>query len=886
MAKKYVYSWGDGKAEGSGKLKDLLGGKGANLAEMSRLGVPVPPGFTITTEMCRFYWENGQKLPEILKEEAGIALKNLEKLSGKKFGDANNPLLVSVRSGAAISMPGMMDTILNLGLNDEVADGLAKLTNNPRFAWDSYRRFMQMLGDVALGIEHEKFEEKLNEIKAKKGVKNDLDLDADDLHEVVKLYKEVYRSEGKEFPQEPVEQLWVAVEAVFASWNNKRAIKYREINGMDKMGLLGTAVNVQMMAFGNMGESSGTGVAFTRNPNTGEDKTYGEFLLNAQGEDVVAGIRTPQPLDQLKEINPEVHKELIDTMNRLETVFKDMQDIEFTIENGKLYFLQTRNGKRTAAAAVKIAVDMVNEGLITKGTAITRVKPADIEKLLHPTFDIEELNKAEYFGKGLPASPGAATGMAVFNADDAEAKAKEGLPVILIRPETSPEDIGGMDAAEAILTSTGGMTSHAAVVARGMGKTAVVGAENIVINDKAKTAISNGITIKEGDWLSIEGTEGKVFAGKIKTIKPTGLEGDIKTLLDFADEVSDLGVRANADIPRDAKIAREFGARGIGLCRTEHMFFEGDRIKKMRRMIVSKTKEQREAALAELLPVQKEDFKGLFESMEGYAVTIRLLDPPLHEFVPHEDAAIKDVAESVGITEEELRKVIDDLEEFNPMMGHRGVRLAVTYPEIAEMQIKAIMLAAIEMVKEGKKVKPEIMIPLVGNVKEFTLLRNSAEEIIKNLLKEHQVDVEYKIGTMIEVPRATVTADQIGENADFFSFGTNDLTQLSLGFSRDDYGKYIGDYLEKGIYDSDPFQHIDRNGVGRLIKTAVDLGRGANPHIKLGVCGEHGGDPESVEFCHLVGLDYVSCSPYRVPVARLAAAQAAVEFRRGKKVNY
>ncbi|PWJ95883.1 pyruvate phosphate dikinase [Oceanotoga teriensis] len=886
MAKKYVYSWGDGKAEGSGKLKDLLGGKGANLAEMSRLGVPVPPGFTITTEMCRFYWENGQKLPEILKEEAGIALKNLEKLSGKKFGDANNPLLVSVRSGAAISMPGMMDTILNLGLNDEVADGLAKLTNNPRFAWDSYRRFMQMLGDVALGIEHEKFEEKLNEIKAKKGVKNDLDLDSDDLHEVVKLYKEVYRSEGKEFPQEPVEQLWVAVEAVFASWNNKRAIKYREINGMDKMGLLGTAVNVQMMAFGNMGESSGTGVAFTRNPNTGEDKTYGEFLLNAQGEDVVAGIRTPQPLDQLKEINPEVHKELIDTMNRLETVFKDMQDIEFTIENGKLYFLQTRNGKRTAAAAVKIAVDMVNEGLITKGTAVTRVKPADIEKLLHPTFDIEELNKAEYFGKGLPASPGAATGMAVFNADDAEAKAKEGLPVILIRPETSPEDIGGMDAAEAILTSTGGMTSHAAVVARGMGKTAVVGAENIVINDKAKTAISNGITIKEGDWLSIEGTEGKVFAGKIKTIKPTGLEGDIKTLLDFADEVSDLGVRANADIPRDAKIAREFGARGIGLCRTEHMFFEGDRIKKMRRMIVSKTKEQREAALAELLPVQKEDFKGLFESMEGYAVTIRLLDPPLHEFVPHEDAAIKDVAESVGITEEELRKVIDDLEEFNPMMGHRGVRLAVTYPEIAEMQIKAIMLAAIEMVKEGKKVKPEIMIPLVGNVKEFTLLRNSAEEIIKNLLKEHQVDVEYKIGTMIEVPRATVTADQIGENADFFSFGTNDLTQLSLGFSRDDYGKYIGDYLEKGIYDSDPFQHIDRNGVGRLIKTAVDLGRGANPHIKLGVCGEHGGDPESVEFCHLVGLDYVSCSPYRVPVARLAAAQAAVEFRRGKKVNY
>jgi pyruvate,orthophosphate dikinase len=885
MENKYVYSWGNGKAEGNGKLKDLLGGKGANLAEMSLRGVPVPPGFTITTEMCRLYWENGQVIPQYLKEEVEVALKKVEELTGKKFGDPNNPLLVSVRSGAAISMPGMMDTILNLGLNDEVVEGLAKLTDNKRFAWDAYRRFMQMLGDVALGIEHEKFEEKLNEVKSEKGVKNDLDLNADDLAKVVEKYKELYREEGKEFPQKPEDQLWVATEAVFSSWNNKRAIKYRQINGMDKMGLLGTAVNVQMMVFGNMGDDSGTGVAFTRNPNTGENEIYGEYLLNAQGEDVVAGIRTPKDLSTLEEDNKEVYDKLIETMRKLEVAFKDMQDIEFTIEKGELYFLQTRNGKRTATAAVKIAVDMVEEGLVSKDIAVTRVKPADIEKLLHPAFDTEDLEKAEYFGKGLPASPGAATGIVTFTPDHAEELKAEGKQVILLRPETSPEDIGGMDAAEAILTSTGGMTSHAAVVARGMGKTAVVGAEEIVINPKEKTAKGNGITINEGDWLSIDGTEGKVYVGKVKTIKPTGLEGDIRKLLDYADEVADLGVRVNADTPKDAEIARGFGAKGIGLCRTEHMFFGEERINKMRRMIVSKTKEQREEALKDLLPMQKEDFKGLFEAMEGYAVTIRLLDPPLHEFVPHEESAIKEVAKNVGITEDELRNIVEDLKESNPMMGHRGVRLAITYPEIAEMQVKAIMLAAIEMVKEGKAVKPEIMIPLVGKVNEFTLLKERAEKVINDLLLEHQIDVEYKIGTMIEIPRATVTADEIAEHADFFSFGTNDLTQMTLGFSRDDYGKFIGHYVENGIYESDPFQHIDRNGVGKLVKTATDLGRGANPRIKLGVCGEHGGDPESIEFCHLVGLDYVSCSPYRVPVARLAAAQSAVEFKRGKKVN-
>ncbi|MDK2812642.1 MAG: pyruvate, orthophosphate dikinase [Petrotoga sp.] len=886
MGKKYVYVWNKNRVEGNSKMKDILGGKGANLAEMASLGLPVPPGFTISTEVCKYYWDNGRKFPEDLQSVVEEAMSELENVTGKKFGDNANPLLVSVRSGAAVSMPGMMDTILNLGLNDESVEGLAKLTNNERFAWDSYRRFIQMFGDVALGIAHEKFEEALNEVKKEKGVKQDLELDANDLKKVVELYKKLYKEEGKEFPQDPMKQLWIAIEAVFGSWNNPRAIKYRQINEMDKQGLLGTAVNVVAMVFGNMGEDSGTGVAFTRNPNTGEKKYYGEFLTNAQGEDVVAGIRTPKSLDELKSINPKTYNQLLEVMDKLEKHFRDMQDIEFTVEKGQLYMLQTRSGKRTAAAAVKIAVDMVKEGLISKQEAVMRVKPADIEKLLHPIFDSEELKNAQYIGKGLPASPGAATGKIVFSADDAEKLAKDGEKVILARPETSPEDVGGMNVAEGILTSRGGMTSHAAVVARGMGKTAVVGAEDIVIDLKNKVIKSNGVELKEGDWISIDGNEGKVYAGKIKTVRPEGLAGDISVLLEYADEVSVLGVRANADIPRDAKVAREFGAQGIGLCRTEHMFFGPERINKMRTMIVSKTEEQRKAALEQLLPFQRSDFKGLFEEMEGFSVTIRLLDPPLHEFVPENDEQIKEVAKMIGISEEELRSTVKDLEEFNPMMGHRGVRLAITYPEIAEMQTKAIILAAIDMIKEGKKVQPEIMIPLVGDVKELTILKESVKRIADELIKENNVDLEYKIGTMIEVPRACVVADQIGAEADFFSFGTNDLTQLGLGFSRDDYGKFIGDYIEKGIYEKDPFQQIDREGVGRLIKLALDGGRSTNPKLKVGICGEHGGDPDSIEFAHLVGLDYVSCSPYRVPVARLAAAQAAVNYKRGKTVNY
>jgi pyruvate,orthophosphate dikinase len=886
MGKKYVYVWNKNRVEGNSKMKDILGGKGANLAEMASLGLPVPPGFTISTEVCKYYWDNGRKFPEDLQSVVEEAMSELENVTGKKFGDNANPLLVSVRSGAAVSMPGMMDTILNLGLNDESVEGLAKLTNNERFAWDSYRRFIQMFGDVALGIAHEKFEEALNEVKKEKGVKQDLELDANDLKKVVELYKKLYKEEGKEFPQDPMKQLWIAIEAVFGSWNNPRAIKYRQINEMDKQGLLGTAVNVVAMVFGNMGEDSGTGVAFTRDPNTGEKKYYGEFLTNAQGEDVVAGIRTPKSLDELKSINPKTYNQLLEVMDKLEKHFRDMQDIEFTVEKGQLYMLQTRSGKRTAAAAVKIAVDMVKEGLISKQEAVMRVKPADIEKLLHPIFDSEELKNAQYIGKGLPASPGAATGKIVFSADDAEKLAKDGEKVILARPETSPEDVGGMNVAEGILTSRGGMTSHAAVVARGMGKTAVVGAEDIVIDLKNKVIKSNGVELKEGDWISIDGNEGKVYAGKIKTVRPEGLAGDISVLLEYADEVSVLGVRANADIPRDAKVAREFGAQGIGLCRTEHMFFGPERINKMRTMIVSKTEEQRKAALEQLLPFQRSDFKGLFEEMEGFSVTIRLLDPPLHEFVPESDEQIKEVAKMIGISEEELRSTVKDLEEFNPMMGHRGVRLAITYPEIAEMQTKAIILAAIDMIKEGKKVQPEIMIPLVGNVKELTILKESVKRIADELIKENNVDLEYKIGTMIEVPRACVVADQIGAEADFFSFGTNDLTQLGLGFSRDDYGKFIGDYIEKGIYEKDPFQQIDREGVGRLIKLALDGGRSTNPKLKVGICGEHGGDPDSIEFAHLVGLDYVSCSPYRVPVARLAAAQAAVNYKRGKTVNY
>jgi len=886
MSKKYVYVWNKNRVEGNAKMKDILGGKGANLAEMALLCLPIPPGFTISAEVCKYYWENGMKLPEDLKPSVEAAMRELEESTGKKFGDNENPLLVSVRSGAAVSMPGMMDTILNLGLNDISVEGLAKQTNNERFAWDSYRRFIQMFGDVALEIPHEKFEGVLNRVKREKGVETDIELDADDFKKVVDLYKKIYQEEGKTFPQDPMEQLLVSIEAVFRSWNNPRAIKYREINKLDDKKFLGTAVNVMAMVFGNMGEDSGTGVVFTRDPSTGEKRYYGEFLLNAQGEDVVAGIRTPRPLDELREIMPDVYKELTEIMDKLERHFRDMQDIEFTIERGKLYILQTRNGKRTPAAAVKIAVDLVKEGLIDEQEAIMRVNPSDIEKLLHPVFDPEDLKKAQYIGKGLPASPGAATGKVVFSAEEAEKFAEQGEQVILVRPETSAEDVGGMNAAQGILTNRGGMTSHAAVVARGMGKPAVVGAENILIDLKNKLIKANGVVIRDKEWISIDGNEGKVYAGKIKTVRPEGLAGDLAILLEYADKVSDLGVRANADVPRDAKVAREYGAQGIGLCRTEHMFFGPERINKMRRVILSKSEEQRRKALEELLPHQIEDFKGLFEEMEGFPVTIRLLDPPLHEFVPETDEQIRDLADSLGISEDELRHTIKELEEFNPMMGHRGVRVAITYPEIAEMQTKAIILAAIELMKEGKKVHPEIMIPLVGNVKEFTILKESITQIADQLITEHNVDLEYKVGTMIEVPRACVVADQIGAEADFFSFGTNDLTQLGLGFSRDDYGKFINDYIEKGIYEKDPFQHIDREGVGKLIKIALDGGRSTNPYLKVGICGEHGGDPESIEFAHLVGLDYVSCSPYRVPVARLAAAQAAAEYKRGKKVNY
>ncbi|MBM7559319.1 pyruvate, phosphate dikinase [Marinitoga litoralis] len=883
---KMVYFYGGGIAEGNLKMKHILGGKGANLAEMARMGLPVPAGFTITTEVCDYYWKHDRSFPEALEAEVEAALKKLEEVSGKKFGDKENPLLVSVRSGAAVSMPGMMDTILNLGLNDETVEALAKNTGNPRFAYDAYRRFMQMFGDVALGIPHHDFEEALNKVKEEKGVKLDIELEAEDFKKVVELYKEIYKKAGKEFPQDPKKQLWIAIEAVFGSWMNERAIKYRAINGIKEGELLGTAVNVVMMVFGNMGEDSGTGVCFTRDPNTGEKVKYGEYLPNAQGEDVVAGIRTPYPLEKLNELMPDVYKELTDIMDKLERHYKDMQDIEFTIEKGKLYFLQTRNGKRTAKAAIKIAVDMVKEGLIDKATAVMRVTPDQIDKLLHPAFDEAEIKKAQEIGAGLPASPGAATGKVVFSADEAEELAKEGTPVILVRPETSPEDVGGMNAAEGILTATGGMTSHAAVVARGMGKPAIVGAEEIVIDEEAKEFEARGVKVKDGDWISIDGTTGKVYLGKVKTIKPQGLEGEVAELLEFADEIRVLGVRANADIPRDANVARNFGAEGIGLCRTEHMFFEGDRIQKMRRMIVAKTVEQREAALAELLPLQKEDFKGLFEAMEGFPVTIRLLDPPLHEFLPQDEEQMKELAPQLGITVEELKEIVENLHEFNPMMGHRGVRLAITYPEVAVMQTKAIIMAAIEMVKEGKKVKPEIMIPLVGTVNELKYLDKVVRETADKLIEEAGVDLDYKVGTMIEVPRGAVTADEIAEVAEFFSFGTNDLTQMTLGFSRDDYGKFINDYIEKGIYEKDPFKHVDQTGVGRMVKIAKDYGRSVNPELKLGVCGEHGGDPESIEFFHKTQLDYVSCSPYRVPIARLAAAQAAVKFKRGKFVNY
>ncbi len=884
MSKKYVYFFGQGKAEGNAKMKDILGGKGANLAEMTNLGISVPPGFTISAEVCDYYYKHSKTYPEGLKEEVETHLRRLEEVSGKKFGDVDNPLLVSVRSGAAISMPGMMDTILNLGLNDKSVLGLAKLTNNERFAYDAYRRFIQMFGDVALGIEHRKFEEEIEAIKEKRGIKLDTEMTVEDLKELVERYKELYKREGKEFPQDPMKQLWIAIDAVFGSWMNKRAVDYRRLNHIPEDALLGTAVSVVSMVFGNMGDTSGTGVAFTRDPSTGEKRRYGEFLRNAQGEDVVAGIRTPESLEGLKKVSEEAYNELFRIFDILEKHYRDMQDVEFTVERGKLYMLQTRSAKRTAMAAVRVAVDMVNEGLITKEEAVMRVTPDHVDQLLHPMFVPDEKKKAmeenRLIAKGLPASPGAASGKVVFSAKLAE-ELGEKEPVVLVRPETSPEDVAGMVAAQGILTARGGRTSHAAVVARGMGKCAVVGCEAIEVDEEKKEFHVGDITVKEGDWISIDGSTGEVFLGQIKAIKPQGLEGNLAKILEWADEIRKLGVRTNADIPRDAKVARAFGAEGIGLCRTEHMFFDNERIPVVREMIASETKEQREKALEKLLPMQKEDFKGLFREMKGLPVTIRLIDPPLHEFLPKEEEAQKKLAKDLGITFDRVKEIVESLHEFNPMMGHRGCRLAITYPEIAVMQTKAIILAAIELKKEENiEVIPEIMVPLVGHVNELKYVKKIITDTADELIKESEVDLKYLVGTMIEVPRAAVTADQIAAEADFFSFGTNDLTQMTFGFSRDDSGKFLKDYLDKGILKEDPFKTLDKDGVAALVKMAKEKGRSVKSNLKLGICGEHGGDPASIKIVNEIGLNYVSCSPYRVPIARLAAAQAVIEAKK------
>ncbi len=889
-SKKYVYVFGGKKADGKSEMKNLLGGKGANLAEMSNLGIPVPAGFTITTEMCTVYYKMNRKYPKELDKQIRNGMAHIEKVMGGKFGDAKNPLLVSVRSGARVSMPGMMDTVLNLGLNDTTVKALAEQSGNERFAWDAYRRFVQMYGDVVLGLkpqsktDHDPFEEIMDEVKKEKGVKLDVDLKTEDLKELVKRFKAIIKErKGIDFPEDPWKQLWGGVEAVFGSWMGDRAIKYRQINKVPHD--WGTAVNVQAMVYGNMGDDSGTGVAFTRNPATGERKFYGEYLINAQGEDVVAGIRTPQPInastksdkDQktLEEVMPQAYKTLEAIYKKLEKHYTDMQDIEFTIQKGRLWMLQTRNGKRTAAAALKIACDMVNEKLIDKKTAVMRIGPSQLDQLLHPMFDPKA--KKEVIGKGLPASPGAASGMAVFHADDAEEWAKDGKKVILVRIETSPEDIGGMNAAQGILTARGGMTSHAAVVARGMGKCCVAGCGDLLIDYKAKQFTSKGIVIKEGEWISLDGSSGQVMKGQVPTIKPE-LSGNFGTLMQWADSLRTLNIRTNADTPHDSKVAREFGAEGIGLCRTEHMFFEGDRIKAVREMILSDDLEGRKKALEKLLPMQKGDFLGIFEVMDGLPVTIRLLDPPLHEFVPHEEPAQKAMAEDMGVSLEKIQQKVDSLHEFNPMLGHRGCRLGIIYPEITEMQARAIMEAACELKKKGIKVIPEIMVPLVGEVGEFKHQEEIIRRVASETQKKYNVKVDYKVGTMIEIPRAALTADKIAEVAEFFSFGTNDLTQMTMGLSRDDAGKFLPAYVELGFYKEDPFQALDQAGVGQLVEMGVKKGRSTRKDLKVGICGEHGGDPSSIEFCHKAGLNYVSCSPYRVPIARLAAAQAALKF--------
>lgn len=876
--KKYVYLFNEGNAG----MKDLLGGKGANLAEMTNLGIPVPEGFTITTEACNKYYEDGETLNETIIKQINDALAILEDKTGKKFGSLENPLLVSVRSGARASMPGMMDTILNLGLNDQTVEVLARLTNNERFAYDSYRRFIQMFSDVVMNIEKRKFEDILDEEKHAKGVKFDTELDAKDLKKIVVRFKELYFKEmGSEFPQEPKVQLMEAITAVFRSWNNARAIVYRRLNDIPSS--WGTAVNVQSMVFGNMGDTSGTGVAFTRDPATGEKKIFGEYLINAQGEDVVAGIRTPQPISKLKEDLPECYNQFIEIANKLERHYKDMQDMEFTIEQGKLYFLQTRNGKRTAQAGLKIAVEMVDEGLITKEEALLKIEPKQLDTLLHPNFDQSKLKKAQVIAKGLPASPGAACGRIYFTAEDAKTHNDKGEKVILVRLETSPEDIEGMVAAEGILTARGGMTSHAAVVARGMGKCCVAGCGEIKINEAKKMFEAGGRVFNEGDYISLDGSTGNVYGEAIKTVEPE-ISGYFGTYMAWADEVRSLKVRTNADTPRDALKAVKFGAEGIGLCRTEHMFFEEDRIPVVREMILSETEEQRRRALEKLLPMQREDFIGIYEAMEERPVTIRFLDPPLHEFLPTEDEDIKDLANELGVTFEHLKETVSALHEFNPMMGHRGCRLTVSYPEIAEMQTRAIIEAAIDVTKKkGFKIVPEIMIPLVGEEKELKYVKDIVVRVADEIIAKEGIDMKYLVGTMIEIPRAALTADEIAKEAEFFSFGTNDLTQMTFGFSRDDAGKFLADYYDKKIYEFDPFVKLDQKGVGKLVEMSVKLGRKTRPDIKLGICGEHGGDPSSVEFCHNVGLDYVSCSPFRVPVARLAAAQAQIKNPRPSK---
>lgn len=878
MSKKFVYLF----AEGNESMRELLGGKGANLAEMSNLGMPVPYGFTVTTEACNQYYDDGEIINADIRSEIEEYLGKLEEQAQKKFGDTENPLLVSVRSGARASMPGMMDTILNLGMNDEVVEGVAQLTGNPRFAYDSYRRFIQMYADVVMGLNKSRFEEIIDEIKKEKGIVEDLDLDADDMKRLVVEFKQFYRSELKEeFPSDPRVQLFGAIEAVFRSWNNPRAIYYRKMN--DIPGSWGTAVNVQMMVFGNMGNDCGTGVAFTRNPSTGENKLYGEFLMNAQGEDVVAGIRTPQHIDQLKEVAPEAYEKFVEICGILENHYRNMQDMEFTIEKGKLFMLQTRNGKRTAAAALQIACDMVDEGKVSIDEALMMVEPKQLDALLHPMFNADELKAAKPIAKALPASPGAACGQIVFTAEEAIAESAKGRKVILVRLETSPEDIEGMHVSEGILTVRGGMTSHAAVVARGMGACCVSGCGDIDMHEEEGYFTVGDKRYNRGDWLSLDGSTGSVYGEKINTV-PAEISGNFERFMKWADERRSLMIRTNADTSRDAMQAVKFGAEGIGLVRTEHMFFEGDRIKAVREMIVSNTVEQRKHALDKLLPMQRGDFEEIYEAMEGRPVTIRYLDPPLHEFLPKTSYDIAQLAKDMGIALEELRSVITSLHEFNPMMGHRGCRLAISYPEIAEMQTTAVIEAAINVQNRHPEwnIVPEIMIPLVGDKAELAFVKKIVVSTADKIIAEKNMDMKYKVGTMIEIPRAALLADEIASEAEFFSFGTNDLTQMTFGFSRDDAGGFLNDYYEKKIFESDPFAHLDQKGVGKLIQMATKLGRSVRPDIKLGICGEHGGDPASIEFCHRTGLNYVSCSPYRVPIARLAAAQAAINSREGK----